>query len=64
MFSKSIHFLDRGTHSRAKLYILLKILQFRPLDFHPEVIEFQLLFSNPTYNSSANQPYSPKSPSV
>jgi hypothetical protein len=42
----------------------LKILQFRPLDFHPEVIEFQLLFSNSTYNSSANQSYSLKSPSV
>ena len=62
--SKSIHFLDIGTHSGAKLYILLKILQFQPLDFHPEVIEIQLLFSNSTYNSSANQPYSPKSPSV
>ncbi|EXZ38662.1 hypothetical protein M104_3116 [Bacteroides fragilis str. 1007-1-F  len=42
----------------------MKILQFRSLDFHPEVIEFQLQFSNPTYNSSANQPYSLKSPSV
>ena len=59
-----MHLLDRGTHSCAKLYILLKTLQFRPLDFHPEIIEFQLLFSNPTYNSSANQPYSLKSPSV
>ena len=24
------------------------------MDFHPEVIEFQLLFSNSTYNSSSN----------